>query len=137
MTDWNEDKYKLTDKQKLWAEEQKRCNEHNCYNNASECDIVHPNIAKNLMAILPQNKLRHQPHPKNWRAWLQNPKVLVHYMNQHNLRMEVFNMTEAFNQMSTSAKLNIFNNMFLHLLDDDEKSLFMSDLLENYDSQSR
>ncbi len=119
---WNEDKYKI-------VEEQKRCAEHDCVNEGDECDFVHPNIAKNVFTVLPKDLVRKQPHPKQWREWLQKPKAVLYYTNQHTLKMEAFNMSEVFNQMSTSAKLNVFNNMYINLLDQDEKSLFLSDIL--------
>lgn len=122
MGDWDEKKYE-------WVEEQKRAMKHDCINESAECDTVHPNIAKNIIAQPPKALCRYQPHPKDWRKWLQTPKVSMMYLNQHTLKMEAFNLSEAFNQMSTSAKLNVFNSMFTHLLDDDEKSLFLSDIL--------
>lgn len=122
--DWNEKKYE-------WIEEQKRCNEHDCINDAHECDTVHPNVAKNVMHGPPTNHIRKAVvHPKSWRGWLQAPKVPLWYFNKHSMRMECFNLSEAFYQMSSNAKLNVLHCVYENLLDENEKSLFLSDMLE-------
>jgi len=120
--DWDEKKYEM-------QEEAKKAASHDCQNHRDECDMVHPSIAKNVLAQMSQGRRRPQPHPKKWRNWLLTPKVCIWYMNQHTMQMQAFNMTEAFAQMSGSAKLNVFNHMFENLLDENEKSLFLSDVM--------
>ena len=105
--------------------EQERCTAHDCIGDAENCDNVHPNIAKNVIAPIPMI-CKPEPHPKNWRKWFQTPKTILWYTNQHNLKIQAFNLTEAFNQMTSSAKLNVISGIFHNLLSDDEKSLFLS-----------
>jgi hypothetical protein len=125
MIEWNEKKYEM-------HEEHKRAVEHDCVNHRDECDEIHPNLTGPINVLHPK-EFRPQFHPRPWRNWLLEPKVVLSYFNQYNLRMEVFNLSQAFGQMDSNAKLNLFNTMYEHLLDEDEKSFFLSDIVgEDY-----
>lgn len=123
-TEWNEKKYEM-------YEEFQRSVAHDCHNDRENCDTIHPNCEKMLLAITPLCR-EQQTKPPSWRNWLLTPKTVIGYVNQHTLKYEAFNLSEAFAQMSTNGKLNVINNIIANCLDDDERSLFFSDIQEIY-----
>lgn len=117
---WNEDKYER-------ADEIKRMVEHNCMGDRENCDNIHPNTEKMISPVPPHYRPQDKK-PAAWRNWVMSPKVGIFYMNQHTLKFELFNVSEAFAQMSTNGKLNVIHNIVQNCLDDNERSMFFSDL---------
>jgi len=109
----------------------KRAQMHDCFKDPEGCDVVHPNIiAKPCIARSSISYRSQEIHPPKWREWFLKPKVVLQYFNQHTLRAEIFNLSEAFAQMSTNGKLNIVHNILENCLDDEERSMLYSDISE-------
>jgi hypothetical protein len=124
--EWNEDKYKM-------QEELQRSNAHDCIGDRKNCDTIHPNFEKCILGITPLRRPQDKK-PPSWRKWMLKPKACIGYYNQHTMRYEAFNVSQAFDQMSTNGKLNVLNTIIYTCLDDNERSLFFTDMQEIYKS---
>lgn len=100
---------------------------HDCINDRVNCDTIHPNTERMVFAQ-PSIERNQERKPPNWRNWLLSPKVGIQYINQHTLRLESFNLSEAFAQMNSNGKLNVIHLIIEHCLSNDERSMLFSDL---------
>lgn len=107
--------------------ELQRAHQHNCIDDRENCDNIHPNIER-MVCVSPSIYRDQELKPPQWRNWILAPKVCIAYINQHNLKLEAFNLSQAFAQMNSNAKLNVVHNIIEHCLNDDERSMLFSDL---------
>lgn len=120
MSEWNEDKYKGADEYQAFIS-------HDCWVDWENCNSIHPTYCKTNYAVLkdslPENIPQHHRH------WMMYPHVIIRYLDKMTLRHEYFNISEAFFQMSGGGKINVMELMYRNLLNDDEQSLFLSQIV--------
>jgi hypothetical protein len=67
-------------------------------------------------------------HPKEFLEWAKKEKCLLAYYDKVSMRPQMLNMSEIFDQMNSSQKINALQSMVKRLLSEDERSFFITEL---------
>lgn len=69
-----------------------------------------------------------QHHPKQFLEWLKSKKTIIAYFDKISMRQNFLNLGEIFDQMNSSQKIAVMKMCFDNLLDEDEKSFFLTEI---------
>jgi len=67
-------------------------------------------------------------HPKEFLEWLKSKKAIIAYWDKVSMCQRLLNLSEIFGQMNSSQKIAVMKMSFTELLDEDEKSFFLSEI---------